>query len=94
MKMTVDKKTFEFVLDELQIYHIKNALIDDRYAVASIVEETPDSKMIDEDVSENDIGTDIVEDLDKLIALFLELNNRIDKDHEKFYLRCCVVPRE
>jgi hypothetical protein len=33
----------------------------------------------------------IVEDLDELLKLFTQLDNRLTKN-EKFYLRCCVIP--
>jgi hypothetical protein len=46
--------------------------------------------MLDEDVSENDVGREMVENLDEMIAIFSELDKRLEKK-EKFYLRCCVI---
>jgi hypothetical protein len=85
------EKTFEFTLDDYQIKHIKNALMGDRYAVASIVEDE-EKKRTDEGLESAEIGHNMVDELDELIELFTELDNRITQQNEKFYLRCCVVP--
>jgi hypothetical protein len=39
-----------------------------------------------------EIGHMVVEDLDELLQAYTQLDNRMDKDHEKFYLRCFVIP--
>jgi hypothetical protein len=82
-------KIYEFTLDEVQINHIKNALLGDRYAVASITEDD-EKKRTYEGLEDAEIGHNMVEDLDELIKLFSQLDNRLESN-EKFYLRCCVV---
>jgi hypothetical protein len=89
--MTTENKIYEFMLDEVQINHIRRALECDRYAVASITEDD-EKKRTDQGLEDAEIGHNMVEDLDELIALFTQLDNRLDKENEKFYLRCCVVP--
>jgi hypothetical protein len=83
-------KIYEFTLDEDQINHIKHALLDGRYAAASMAEDD-EKKRTDEALEDAEIGHMVVDDLDKLIELFTQLDNRINQN-EKFYLRCCVVP--
>ena len=84
-------KTYEFVLDEVQINHIKEALLGARYAVASITEEQ--KPKTDEELEDKDTGEDIVEELDELIKLFNELDSRVEKN-EISHIRCCVIPKE
>jgi hypothetical protein len=92
--------TNDFTLDDYQVLHITHALEGHRYAVASVADEERNVdiktkwKQVEEGVRDDEedklIDDEIVEDLDELLVLFKELDNRPGK----FYLMCVVVPRE
>ncbi|HEY9387002.1 MAG TPA: hypothetical protein VIP70_08165 [Nitrososphaeraceae archaeon] len=84
------EKIYEFIIDDYQIQDIRHALESYRYAVASVTEDDEKKKTY-EGLEEAEIEHETVEDLDELLKLFTQLDNRITQN-EKFYLRYCVIP--